>query len=170
MGSLIARASELAAQRRRPDLPVAPGERLLAWARLEDGSFVGGTREAAYLPQRLPWQQVQAADWDRESELLSIAEVGDYGAERVVHSLAVSEPGRFLELLRERVTATVAMQWHVPVEGRRGLRVVARRAPSGERAITWVYEYDEGVDPADPQVAALARETLAQARLDLGEV
>jgi flavin-dependent dehydrogenase len=49
---------------RRPDLPVGPGERLLAWAVTDDGRAIGGTRDAVYVPQRIPWEQVEAADWD----------------------------------------------------------------------------------------------------------
>ncbi len=52
--------------------------------------------------------------------------------------------------MRERVTASVVLQRHVPLTGRRGLRVIARRAPRGDRPLAWFYEYDEGVDPDGP--------------------
>ncbi|MBI2243001.1 MAG: hypothetical protein HYU55_03290, partial [Nocardioides sp.] len=70
----------------------------------------------------------------------------------------------------ERVTASIVLQRHVPVDERRGLRVIARRAPSGNRPVQWVYEYDEGVDPDDPEVRRLAREALAAAQQDVGPV
>ena len=44
--------------RSRPDLDVAPGERLLAWTTTADGTVIGGTRDAIYLPDRLPWERV----------------------------------------------------------------------------------------------------------------
>ena len=81
--------------------------------------------------------------------------------------MTLSEPGRLLELVRERVTASVVLQRHVNVAGRQGLRVIARRAPGGG-PIEWVYEYDEGVDPSDPRVAAAAREALQLAHRDVG--
>ena len=59
-------------------------------------------------------------------------------------------------MVRERVTATVVLQRHVAVEGSRGVRVIARRAPSGRREVSWLFEYDEGIDPADPFVAHAA--------------
>ena len=60
------------------------------------------------------------------------------------------------------------LQRHVPLAGRRGLRVIARRAPRGDRPLAWFYEYDEGVDPDDPAVRAAAEAALAAARDEVG--
>jgi hypothetical protein len=155
---------------RRPAHPVAirSGERLLAWAETPDGA-VGGTRDALYLPggTRLPWEEVEAADWDLEELALSVTEVGSWGQVRGAHRLVIDEPGRLLELVRERVTASVVLQRHVLVADGRGLRVIARRAPRGDRPLAWVYEYDDGVDPDDPDVRAAAEAALAAARAEV---
>lgn len=155
-------------RRRRPDLAVGPGERLLAWATTEDGSVIGGTRDALYLPQRLPWEQVEAARWDSESSTLRVREVGTWGEPQREHLVALDEPTRLLQLLRERVTASVVLQRHVPISGRRGVRVIARRAPGRHDEPTWVYEFDEGIDPADPDVRRAAAEAMVAAREELG--
>jgi hypothetical protein len=34
--------------------------------------------------------------------------------------------------------------------------------------VTWLYEFDEGVDPGDPAVLAAAREALAAAQAEVG--
>ena len=150
-------------------MDVGPGESVLAWARAADGTVVAGTRDAAYVgDHRIPWEQVEAADWDSDTELFRLSEVGRWGEPRVEHALTLREPGRLLELVRERVTASVVLQRHVPVTGRRGLRVIARRAPRGDRPLSWVYEYDEGVDPDDPAVREAAIAALRQAREDVG--
>jgi hypothetical protein len=166
--------------RRRPPVAVAAGERVLAWCHDSDGGVVAGTRDALYLPLppsgspepvetlRVPWEQVEAADWAAESGVLRVSEVGSWGAPRPVHLLTLVEPTLLLQLVRERVTATVVLQRHVPISGRGGLRVIARRAPSGDRAVSWLYEYDEGVDPADPAVRAAAEAALAQAQDEVG--
>ena len=60
------------------------------------------------------------------------------------------------------------LQRHVLVAGRRGLRVIARRAPRGDRPIAWFYEYDEGVDPDDPAVQAAAEAALATMQAEVG--
>ena len=158
-------------RRTRPPIHVAAGERLLAWAEAGSGVLVGGTRDALYVAEapgvehtRIPWEQVEAADWDTESSLLRVTEVGSWGERRPEHLFTIDEPGRLLELVRERVTASVVLQRHVALEGRRGVRVIARRAPRGDEPLQWVYEYDEGIDPDDPFVQHAAAEALAAAR------
>jgi hypothetical protein len=148
---------------------VAAGEKVLAWAASESGP-VAGTRSALYLPDgvRIPWEQVEAADWDLDSETLRVTEVGTWGEPRPAYSLALTEPGRLLQLVRERVTATVVIQRHVPIRGKRGVRVIARRATTGARELIWVFEYDEGIDPDDPFVEHAAQEGLAAARGEIG--
>jgi hypothetical protein len=155
-------------RRTRPSVAVGPGEKVLAWAESDRG-VVAGTRDALYVDgRRLPWEQVEAADWDSDTSRLRISEVGSWGEPRVEHDLVVEEPRRLLELVRERVTASVVLQRHVPLTGRRGLRVIARRAPRGDQPIAWFYEYDEGVDPDDPEVREAARAALAAARDEVG--
>ncbi len=156
-----------------PAVAVARGEKVLASATATDGTVVAGTRDAFYIvadgeTHRVPWEQVEAADWDRDTDTFRLSEVGSWGEQRPVHTATLAEPGRLLELVRERVTASVVMQRHVALTGRRGLRVIARRAPSGAGGVQWVYEYDEGVDPDDETVRAAAREALALARHDVG--
>ncbi|MGZ4465047.1 MAG: hypothetical protein ACXVW1_09035 [Nocardioides sp.] len=159
----------LPVRRPRPPVEVAPGERVLAWAETATGEVVAGTRDALYVAGvRVPWEQVEAADWDRDTSVLRVSEVGSWGAVRPEHALALDEPGLLLELVRERVTASVVLQRHVPLDGRRGLRVIARRAPRGDRPVRWVYEYDEGIDPDDPAVRRAAEEALAAARDEVG--
>jgi hypothetical protein len=147
-------------------------ERVLARATSESGP-VEGTREALLVPtddgaRRIPWEQVEAANWDRDTGVLKVTEVGTWGAPRPEHRLMVSDPGRLLELVRERVTASVVLQRHVPIEGRRGVRIIARRASSGARELSWLFEYDAGIDPADPFVEQAAQEALAVARNEVG--
>jgi hypothetical protein len=153
---------------------VAAGERLLAWVPVSDGGWVAGTRDALYVPDaRVSWEQVQAADWDQEEGRLVVTEVGTWGEPRPRHELtipdsATKDADRLLQLVRERVTASVLLSRHVRVTGRRGVRVVARRAPSGGSVVRWLYEYDEGIDPDDPVVRAAAETALARAKEDVG--
>ena len=165
--------------RRRTPVRVERGEKLLADAAAEE-AHLGGTRDALYVVRRLgtalaleetlriPWEDVQAADWDAETDTLRVSEVGTWGEPRPVHMFTLPEPGRLLELVRERVTASVVLQRHVPIRGRRGVRVIARRAPRGDQPVRWIYEYDAGVDPSDPAVQQAAEEALAAARSEVG--
>ncbi|MGI8524352.1 MAG: hypothetical protein ACR2K3_13750 [Nocardioides sp.] len=152
-----------------PAVPVGPGERLLAWATAGSGEVLAGTRDALYVgARRIPWEEVEAADWDRDTSLFRVCEVGHWGEQRVEHALALDDPDRLLQLVRERVTASVVLVRHVPLEGRRGVRVVARQAPGRRGPLTWVHEYDEGIDPDDPLVQITADELLRASREEVG--
>ena len=149
--------------------PVAAGEKVLAGAVAEDGTVAVGTRDAIYVGgHRVPWETVEKADWSQDDATLTVVEVGSWGERRPVHTIAIDEPGLFLQLVRERVTASVVLQRHVPVAGSLGVRVIARRAPRGDQPVRWLFEYDEGVDPDDPAVREAADAALAAARAEVG--
>ncbi|WP_370249559.1 hypothetical protein [Nocardioides sp.] len=169
-----------------PDVVVAAGERVLAWAVVvpeaepaPPGSttHAAATRSALYLPaagdpagaHRIPWEQVEAADWDAETETFRVSEVGEWGQQRPEHRLRLADPTRLLQLVRERVTASVVHLRHVPIEGRRGARVIARRAPNTHEPLHWIVEYDDGIDPGDLRVRLAVAEELALARGEVGD-
>jgi len=154
--------------------------RPLASAEAVDGTWLVGTRDALFVvrevtesptdDRRIPWEQVEGADWDREGSRLRVTEVGRYGEPRpsYVFTLPEVEPAGLLQLIRERVTASVVLQRGQLVEGKRGLKVIGRRSPAGG-PISWMHEYDEGIDPDDPAVAEAADALLRSAREDVGE-
>ena len=150
-----------------------PGERVLAGTETADGTWLVGTHEALHVvvgagSSRIPWERIERADWDGDEERFVVSEVGEYGHTRPRYAFPVSEPGLLLQLVRERVTASVILQRRVPVEGRLGLVVVARRAPAGTGEIAWAYEFDAGVDPEDPAVMAVAEAALRAAQSEVG--
>lgn len=165
---------------KREPLPVGVtlqrGEKALAQATAADGSVLVATRDALHLaptdgqgsaPRRIDWEQVETADWDAETSTFRLSEVGRWGEERPVHVFVLSDARVFLELVHDRVTASIVIQRHVAVP-HGGVRVIARRAPHGESQIQWLYEYDEGVDPDDPVVRAAAEQALSAAKADVG--
>ena len=143
-------------------------ELLLVPTRPEAGPEVG--REVGPDVVRIPWERVEGADWNREESRLRVSELGEFGRPRpsYVFRMPEAEPGMLLQLIRERVTASVVLQRGRLVEGRRGLKVIGRRSPAGG-PITWMHEYDDGIDPDDPEVAALAEALLSEAQADVGE-
>jgi hypothetical protein len=163
---LFGRAAELPAEVRS-----AVRGRPLASARAEDGTWLVGTRDALFLvgpaPVCLRWERVLRADWDQDTSTLTVERVEEYGEPTTTWAFVLPEPGGVVPLLRERVSASVVLQRRVPLEKKRGLTVIARRPPSGG-AVTWAYQLDPGVDPADPAVAAAAEEALRDAQESLG--
>lgn len=155
------------------DLSLQAGERVLAFTKAGDGACHVATDQALHVAaegrhRRIAWECVDRATWDRDSEGLVVAEVADFGEPQPRHLLAVTEPGRLLEVVRERVTASVLMSRHVPVAGSRGLKVVARRPPAGDGEVVWSFWLDEGLQPSDPEVLAAAERGLAEAQAELG--
>ncbi len=150
------------------------GERVLASTESRDGSWLLGTRAGLYVvppkggPRRIAWEQVERADWQRDAQRLVVVEVGEFGRVRPEHRFVLDEPGSLLPFVRERVTASVVLQRRVVVEGKKGLLVIARRPPVGQGEITWAFEYDQGVDPADPAVVEATERGLREVAEELG--
>lgn len=155
--------------------------RVLAAAEAVDGTWLVGTRGELVLvgpaaggpapvEARIPWERVEGADWDREQSRLRVTEIGRYGEPRPSHTFTMpeSEPAALLQLIRERVTASVVLQRGRLIDDKRGLKVIGRRSPTGG-PISWMFEYDEGIDPDDRAVAEAADLLLQQAREDVGE-
>lgn len=155
-------------RRRAPKAPDRPAG-TLASATTLDGVLVAGTRTRLHVGERAVWwDEVQSADWDSDAEVLRVTEVGSWGEVRPSHELALPEPGRLLELVRERITASVVVQRHVPLREGAGVFVIARRRLGTDEPLRWVYEFQEGIDPDDPEVRRAAAAALAAARADLG--
>ena len=159
--------------RRRPvppavkalDLP--PGERRLAWALTEQGDPVVATDAVLLLPGRdpLPWAQVERAGWQRPRlTVLEVAEVEGTGVRSV---LDLVDEADLPEIIRTRVTASVAWSTHSRLSPAGGVRVVGRRLP-GEETLHWQLVYDRGTDLQDPLVRAQAEELLHGARRTIG--
>ncbi len=149
------------------------GERVLARARAADATWVLGSRRLLVIvpadgsTRRIPWEQVEDAAWDKETSRLTLTEIGSYGEQRPAYSFDMDDPAHLLQLVRERVMASIVLQRRVPLRGKQGLTVIGRRSPSGG-AVAWMVAYDEGLDPADPEVAAAAEQALAAAESEVG--
>jgi len=153
-------------------LALAPGERPLAWAAGRDGEWYVGTDRAVHVFdegafRKVGWEHVERADWRSDTAQLAIVESADWGEPERRTEITLSDPGRLLELLRERVTKTIVCTVYAPVRKRVGLSVVGRRSPVGDGPVSWSYLLAEGLDPADPLVAEVAARAMQQAESEL---
>jgi hypothetical protein len=148
--------------------------RVLAWTESARG-WLAGTPTALHVvpshgvPLRLAWEDVQHADWRADDEVLEVAAVGEFGRPRATYSFrlaASAATDRLVQLVRERVTASVVLQRRVTVAGTDGFTVLGRRSPAGG-PVAWFVDYDEGVQP--DQVAAEVDAAVAQARSEVGD-
>jgi len=142
------------------------GERALAFAALGDDGWLVGTREALHVltdtDVRVPWETVRAAEWDPDLDALSVSYVDG----REPDTFTLSDAGRILQLIRERVTASVVVQRPVRASVARGAIIVARQAPTGG-PIEWSVDHRGSVDLSDPSVAAAISDALAHAKAEL---
>ncbi|KIH98612.1 hypothetical protein LP52_12375 [Streptomonospora alba] len=150
----------------RSRISLQRGERVLAVTGGGADAALVATDRALHLPDghAVPWEHIDRARWTEEG--LTFTEEGH--GRRV---FGVEDPGRLAEVVYERVTATIVVSRHVPLEGGgedgEGFRLVARRPPGGTD-VSWQVHVDEGVDPQDPRVAALAGPELAALRAQMG--
>jgi hypothetical protein len=152
----------------RAELALEPGEKVLAAARRTDGTWVAATGRALVgKGVRVDWTSTAHAEWDADESALEVVEVAGPGGESSRHRFVFDEPGFLPETVRERVMASIVASRHAPIHGRLGVRVVARQAP-GVEGLQWQVIVDPGIDADDPQVQALAQETLIQLQQELG--
>lgn len=147
---------------------LGPRERLLVSARTTTGELVGGSDRAFYLPDGvvLGWHEIDQAQWvldDKRFDVVTLPIDGDARS----YQVSLVDPGRFPELVRERVTSTIVVNQHVPLEGRRGVRIIARRVP-GTTELDWIAVYDQGVDGSTDAVREHVRAAVAVLRTNLG--
>jgi len=155
----------------------AAGERhesILAAIQLIGGEWVAGGRAALFLPdaggvRRIGWEQVERAEWDSEESVLHVWETTPFGTPLRGNHLKVEDPGRFGQLLRERVSASIVVQRHVPIAGKKGVQVVGRRNPANSSAeVSWSFVLDKGIEPDRPGLLDTAEAALKDLREDLG--
>jgi hypothetical protein len=160
----------------RDALALEPGERVLAVALAADASGAGGTGppviatdRALHVPDegggltRIPYESISKVSWDGDLATLTVVLPEPGGR----FELPLAEPGYIPETVRERVQSTIVYSQHVPLDGRRGAVVSARRAPGAAQA-RWVVAFDPGLDRDDPLVRARAERAVADLRAQTG--
>lgn len=150
---------------RRPALPdaarraldLSPGDRVLAAADLEDGSWAVATRAVlatcaadGRAPVQRPWADVDRASYAPETSTITVTWVD--GASPVVLRLADPRRTALVQTLRERVQSSVVLSETVTFAAGRTARVAVRRDVDGALFSQVVAE--PGVDLGDPEVAA----------------
>ncbi|WBB66979.1 hypothetical protein [Micromonospora sp. WMMD812] len=165
---------------RRPKLPpadrppLAPDERVLAWAASGNGEGDGvlvASNLGLWLPgraHRLGWHDLLKAVWSgRELTVTPAEELAERDAYRVVadgpaETYLLLDPGDLPHQVRARVTRSVAYTQEHPVPGGSG-RIAARRVP-GVDGLSWTVRYDPGTPVDDPEVVAETGRLVAAAR------
>ncbi len=144
-----------------------PGARRAGWALTADGAPLVATDLALLLPDgtQLPWTRVERAGWAPPE--LSVRESAEVEGTGRVHVLRLADAGDLPDVVRTRVTGSVAWSRHERLAPQGGVRLVGRRVP-GAPELDWQLVYDRGTDLADPLVRAQAEQLLESARRSIG--
>lgn len=148
------------------------GERVLTWAPLAVGAGTAVATDRALrvvigsAVETLPWNEMLRAVWEAESSSLVLElAVPPYAARRQ-HVALEGDGGRLPETVRERVTSSIVVAQHVPLVGRSGVRIVARRIP-GSTELLWQLHPDSGIDLQRIELRVIAEDALAELRASL---
>lgn len=140
-------------------------ERVLTWGITVDGTPVVATQRGLWLgEERLDWHDIDSAAWDDGVLTVTPARVVDGVIEELPQRQWELDVIRKLpQVVRARVTRSVAFTEHYPVQPFGGARIVGRRV-SGRDGVSWAVRYDAGTDPQNPVVRGQIEEYLAQAQ------
>lgn len=149
---------------REPAWARVPGA--LASAPADAGErYLAGTREELVIvspgEERLSWawEALIGAEWDRDAETLTIRTPAGAPV-----SVRLDAADRLLQLIRERISASVVLQQPVRVTGGT-VQVIGRRRPGGAGPIAWTVDFG-ALDPADPVIAEEAATAVARVRAE----
>ncbi|MBM0233928.1 hypothetical protein JNW91_19970 [Micromonospora sp. STR1_7] len=146
--------------------PLAPDERVLAWAAAGNGEGDGvvvASNLGLWLPgrgHRLGWHDILKAVWSGRELTVTpaepVAECDGYAlvTDGPAETYLLLDPGELPHQVRARVTRSVAYTQHHRLPG--GAARVAARRVAGVDGLTWTVRLDPGT-PADD--AALLAET-----------
>jgi hypothetical protein len=142
-------------------------ERRVAWALTEDGEPVVATDLGLRAPgePRLDWADIERAGWKRP--VLTVLQMHERQGQGRSVELVLSDEGDLPDVVRTRVTASVAWSSYSRLHPAGGVRVVGRRRP-GKDDLEWQLSYDPQTDLTDPTVRLQAERLLDGARRTIG--
>ena len=150
-------------------VPLEAGERRVAWALTTTGEPVVATDRGLRLPGApfLEWEQIERAVFGKPT--LTVTELAEVAGTGPRHEVQLDLDGvtDLPEVVRARITASVAWSSHARLHPAGGVRVVGRRR-RGQESFDWQLVFDADTDPHDPGLRAQAEQHLAAARRTVG--
>lgn len=148
---------------------LAGGDKILTYGRDVSEAIVVATDRALLLPLsygqlRLTWDLVVRATW--EPPIMELSVQGAPGKPVAPIRVVLTEPADLPQVIRERVSDSIVAEQHVPLDGEKGARVIARRTE--DDGVRLAVMFDQGLDPRDPVLRARADEAIAALRAQWG--
>jgi hypothetical protein len=146
-------------------------DQALAAAETADQQWLVGTRGKLIVVgeqvTEIPWHEIEDATWDADTSALKVKLLRPFGEPEEVLALRPVNADRLVQLLRERVMASIVSKRRVDVDSKAGFTVIGRRDTLGGPVI-WMTSYDAGLDPQDPRVAAMVDQAVELSRYEVG--
>lgn len=156
----------------RSSLATQPGQtaRILAWATTSTGFCIASPATLSYGDEEgwkhVGWHDIERGAWNSELRKLTWALHATPGKPSPRGSLELVEPGRFPELFRERILATIAIEKFIPLVGERGVTISARRDLGGSGAIAWHSTLTRGLSWQTAGVRTAVDQAMEQVRTE----
>lgn len=143
------------------------GERVVARGSGPAGRVVATNRRLLLPDVAVTWERVERASWDGDEETLYVTEILPNGRSRP-HRVAITDPGRLVDVVREMVTASVVIIRRVAIDGEKGVRITGRRQPGGD--LTWMAAIDAGLDLEEPVIKEKIDAAVAGVRAEVESI
>ena len=146
------------------------GDRPLAWATDEAGRHIVATEQSLILQRNPPayehigWESIDRVSY--ADGVMSLTLVPDPAGPAASLRVPVGDARELPVAVRDRVTASIVVNQHLPLQGRKGLRVVARRR-AGETDLRWGFVFDPGLE-VDDHLLSRAGGLVEQVRKESG--
>lgn len=134
------------------------GERSLAWAQTSAEGWILATDDrlcctAPEFDHR--WVEILGASW--APPRLEIKLWQPTGPQE--REILIDDAGVLPQVIRERIMQSLLVQQHVALQGKQGVRFLARRDPKTNE-VSWQTVVDAGIDASNPQVRERIAESL----------
>lgn len=152
---------------------IPAGQRVMAWAtgpiQLNgEPTFVIATDKSLIAPgymEPTSWTDLARAEWSNPLlEVVSLDSLAGNGRPVRIH---LDQPGSVPQVVWERIESRIILQRHVPLVGKEGVRLIAKRSDDGDD-VQWIVIFDVNVDSQDPELRAKADEALQLLRDSTG--
>lgn len=142
---------------------------VLAWSTTLQGMLVGTASSLAVAKgtpqsprwQVIGWHEIESGGWNSDDrQLVWTLNRGGRG------QASLPKPGRFPELFKERVSASIVLRQHIEIDDtRNGVTISARRRLDGsEPELLWQCTPGKGTQMSDPAVVVATERALNHLR------
>lgn len=149
-----------------PAVQAVPARRL-AWGVTEGGLALVASDDALHVgpDEALPWTEVEKVAW--RAPALTVTEVSEVEGSGRSRTFVLTDDHHLAEVVRARVTSSVAWSDRRRLEPAGHVRLVGRRVP-GQEQLRWQTVFEQSADAVDPAKRDQVERIVASLRRTIG--